>query len=175
MEAQKQQQQPIVEFEPSEPLSAISTPNLTDSESAALLRCINDVRQGEKVFFVRLTNRKQTKSRKRMPGEDYRPDPSLAPHAHEGMLVAAPLNRQKQVYLHLLDEARAPGDEPTGHTRITMRGILSFKVLAEHPGPLAPPPPVAAPASDALVESLLLQAQGVVASVKALQQRQARP
>ena len=104
-----------------------------------------------------------------MPGQDYRPDPSLAPHAHEGMLVAAPLNKQEQVYLHLLDEARAPGDEPTGHTRVTMRGILSFKVLGEHPGPLAKP--VAAPVSDALVESLLLQAKGVVASVKALQER----
>jgi hypothetical protein len=136
-------------------LTALVAPNLTAEESSELLRCINDVRQGRKVFYVRLTNRKVTNTPKRMPETDYRPDPGLAPHAHEGMLVRAPTNKKGHVYLHVLDEARIPthckrcGEELVsrrcagcnhehGHTRVTMEGILSFKVLGDKPGPLAP-------------------------------------
>jgi hypothetical protein len=155
------------------PVSAISTPNLSNEESAALLDCINAVRSGEKVFLVRLTNQKVTKSRKRQPGVDYRPDPALRPHAHEGLLVKAPTNGQGEVYLHILDQARRPGDEEHGHTRITMRGILSFRVLAEYTGPngRAAPEPVAVAPQDMLAQSLLMQAQAMMSMAMALQQQ----
>lgn len=121
------------------PVTDISTPNLTDKESALLLDCINKVRSGEKEYLVLLTNKKVTNTPKRMPVEDYQPHPALAPNAHKGWLVAAPTNKEGKVYLHLLDGARIPPDDGDfGHTRITMDGILSFEVLRERPGPLAP-------------------------------------
>jgi len=155
-------------FEPDSPVSAISTPNLTDAEASALLECINDVRAGQKQFYVRLSNRKTTNGRKRMPGVDYQADRSLAPHAHEGWLYAAPTNKKKKVYLRLKDEARAkPDQEPeidpeTGepvvrwdYTSITMEGILSFKVIGNAPGPVVPVK-VAAPVLDAIAQQALL-------------------
>jgi len=145
----------VAEFVADSHVSAISTPNLTDSEASELLRCINEVRAGNKRFYVRLTNRKQSKAKARVPGVDYKADPGLAPHAHEGWLYAAPTNKKLKVYLRIMDEARAPLgedgevelDPETGepirkwnYTCVTMAGILSFKVMGDAPGPLTPTP-----------------------------------
>lgn len=131
-------------FVAEEPLSVIVTPHLKAEESAKLLACINAVRTGEKVFYVRLTNHKVTNGPKRIPPADYVADPALAPHAHEGLLVAAPINRKHKVYLRIHDEARKPDEgRDFGFTNISMDGIESFKVLGERPGPLAKPEPVA--------------------------------
>ena len=138
-------------FQPSPPVGDIVTPNLTGEESALLLDCINKVRAGETEFYVLLTNEKVTPTRRRMPGDDFVAHPALAPHAHKGWLVAAPLNKKGDVYLHILDDARKIVDETgehPGHTRITMQGVLSFEVIKTRPGqaikPAAPSPvPVA--------------------------------
>lgn len=118
---------------------SIITPNLTDEEAAELLDAINDVRAGDKEFYVVVTNKKVTKSRKRLPERNYVPHPALAPHAHKGWLVAANTNKKGEVYLHILDEARRrpEQDENHHHTRVTMKGILSFEIQKVRSGPLA--------------------------------------
>ena len=158
------QTQTPVEFKPLSTVADISTPQITLKESAALLECINAVRTGEKVFFVRLTNRKARNEdgsykhgRKREPGVDFKADPALAPDAHEGILYAAPTNKQGEVYLRLKDGARAPEDEDFGFTCVTLAQIRSFRVLAEFDGPAAKPAPQAAPQPEA---PNLNQAQG---------------
>ena len=171
-------------------VESIDTPNLTAGENQELLDCINAVRAGETEFYVKVTNKKVTKSRKRMPEQDYDPDPTLVPYAHKGWLVAAPLNKQKKVYLHIYDEARAKskGDK-FGHTRVTMEGILSFAVETDprndekitRPGPLGDPEPTpevvepspqaqAAPVFDAALASraLMLQSQALMCQAQAL-------
>lgn len=135
------------------PVGDISTPHLTATESSKLLDAINAVRAGEKVYTVRLTQRKLRKpdgsykhGRKRVPGVDYVPDPALAPDAHEGLLYAAPTNKRGEVYLRLRDGARRPvdlaeGADEFGFTCATMEGLRSFRILAEFDGPLAAPKP----------------------------------
>lgn len=121
---------------------------LRPAELAELQECVRHVQSGELQYYVELTNRKQTKSKKRLPGEHYDPDPALRPHAHRGWLVAAPTNLQDEVYLHIYDEARAKVQgENFGHTRVTLRGLRSFKALTDprtgeritRPGPLGSP------------------------------------
>lgn len=125
-----------------EPLARIvvQANSLKPDELDALQECIDGVRSGEKEYYVLLTNKKQTNSKKRMPGIHYDAHPALAPHAHKGWLVAAPLNKQEQIYLHIFDEARAQElGENFGHTRVTLKGLRSFEVLRSRPGPLAAP------------------------------------
>jgi hypothetical protein len=178
------------------PVTAISTPNLTEQSASKLLNCINEVRSGEKVFFVRLNNRKQTKSPKRMPNRDFQPDPGLSPGTHEGWLVSAPTNKKGKVYLHLLDRARAgvdSGVEPHdlswadihaelaedkllpknerrwNHTRITMLGIRSFRLIKSqdrYPEPVQSAPVLTNP--QAMVQSLMLQSQALMLQAQAL-------
>lgn len=135
-------------YEALPPVSAIATPNLTDSESVEFLDSINAVRSGEKQFFVLLTNHKVLKADggyahgpKRVPERDYDPHPALKPHAHMGWMSKAPTNDRGEVYVYVFDAARAQAGEK-GHTNVTMEGIHSFKVLNERPGPLAKPEPV---------------------------------
>ena len=168
-------------------VSAVHAPHLSDEAQRDLLNAINDVRTGKKVFYVRLTNRKVTKAPARVPEQDYRPDPGLQPHAHEGWLIAAPTNRKRKVYLRLKDEARqrmVEDDGPRGwfHTCISLEGIRSFKILRDAPGPeaLAQPQPqaapaqaVAAPAFDAQLaaQALMLQSQALMCQAQALMLR----
>lgn len=159
------EQNDVVEtFVPSPPVGDIVTNNLTSEESALLLDCINKVRAGETEFYVLLTNEKVTPTKRRMPGNDYVAHPALAPHAHKGWLVAAPLNKKGDVYLHILDDARMIVDETgehPGHTRITMQGILSFEVLKSRPGRATKPAAtsVPAPANPQLVLAQAMSAQ----------------
>jgi len=140
MTAQQQQQQvERVERDILPPVTDIVTPNLSDAESVALLDAINAVRSGEKDFQVLLTNSKVTGGRKRLGGVDYDPVAGLAPHAHLGWLTKAPTNKKGEVYVYVYDEARAQAGE-NGHTNVTMRGIQSFRVLGERPGPHARKP-----------------------------------
>ena len=178
-----QDSQPFVE--------AIVADGLTDDECEVLLRCINGVRSGETEYFVELTNRKQTNSRKRMPGDDYQADPALVPGGHRGWLVAAPRNKAELIYLHVYDEARAAskGDK-YGHTRATLQGLRSFKVMEDprtgdpitRPGPLAPDvedvveaeaPQAQAPVAAAFdpqkaSQALMLQSQAMMCQAQAL-------
>lgn len=183
------------EYEVEPPVTAISTPNLTEKSAAKLLNCINAVRSGEKVFFVRANNRKVTKSPKRMPDRDYQADRGLAPGTHEGWLVSAPTNKKGKVYLHLLDRARAGVDSDVeaydmtwaevqaelaedkllpkrerrwNHTRITMLGIRSFRVhKSEDRYPQAQTfPTMLNP--QAMVQSLMLQSQSLMLQAQAL-------
>ena len=163
---------------------------LRPSELAELERCVNAVRAGELEFYVKLTNKKQTASKKRMPGEHYDPDPTLVPGAHKGWLVAAPLNKEGNVYLHVYDEARAKErGEGFGHTRVTLKGLRSFEVVTDprdgeqivRPGPLAEPESESEPtpqaqavvAFDAALASqaLMLQSQALMCQAQALMLR----
>ena len=136
-------------FEPEPLVSAISTPDLTPAESSLLLECINAVRSGEKMFYVRLGHVKTGKGRSRIAGVDYKADKTLSPQGHEGWLYAAPTNKKRNVYLRLKDEARAKPDQApnydpeTGellpewdYTCATLANLFAFKVLREAPGPL---------------------------------------
>jgi hypothetical protein len=164
------------------PVADIVVPNLDPDEKLVLLDCINKVRAGELEYYVTVTNRKVTKSRKRLPDRDYRPDPALVPYAHKGWLVAAPINQKGLVYLHIYDEARAKsaGDK-FGHTRVTMEGIQSFTV--EHdprtfepitrPGPLADPddhPAAASEHPDPVTDPLLVAANALFTQAQACTQ-----
>ena len=163
--------------------------SISPEERAALLKCVNGVRSGEVEYYVVVTNRKQTKSKKRMPGEDYAPDPALVPYAHKGWLVAANKNQKKEVYLHIYDEARAKlkGDN-YGHTRVTLRGLRSFKIETDprtgeeitRPGPMGLDDPAADPAPVAeaqapvapfdpnlAAQSLMVQSQAFMAQSQA--------
>ncbi len=167
----------------------IVCPNLTDNERIKLQACIDRVRSGEREFFVRVTNHKVTRSRKRVDGEDYNAKRALAPHAHEGWLVAAPTNKKGEVYIHIFDEARAKDPNEFGHTRITMMGIQSFEVVRDpltgqditRPGPLGiedarQPAPKQAQAQQAqaqqpqLGDPRLLMAQAMFFQAQALMQ-----
>lgn len=125
-------------FAPLGTVGDISTPGLSDSESAKLLDVINGLRSGEHVYLVRVTYEKQTKAKPRIEGEDYVGDPALRRDAHEGILYAAPDNKRREVYLRMADGARRPNEKAEhGYTCLKPAGIKSFKVLAEFPGPVA--------------------------------------
>jgi len=170
-------------------VAEIVTPHLTADEHDVLLKCVNAVRAGEIEFYVKVTNRKVTNSKKRMPGEHYEPDPTLVPGAHKGWLVAAPINQKGKVYLHIYDEARAKSKaDRFGHTRITMEGIRSFAVEFDprsyepitRPGPLGdhdPTPEGQAPQAVATfdaalaAQALILQSQALMCQAQALMLR----
>jgi len=156
---------------------------LKPSELDELLLCIAGVRSGQLEYFVTLTNKKQTKSRRRIAGVDYEANPALSPNAHKGWLVAAPVNKKGETYLHLFDEARAQElGENFGHTRATLRGLRSFVVESDprtgdsitRPGPLAVIVPVvveaprADPVLQAQAEAIALQAEALAAQAKLL-------
>jgi len=150
---------------------------LRAGELEELRECIYQVQTGKLEYYVLLTNRKQTRSKKRMPGQDYDPNPALAPHAHKGWLVAAPVNKKGFVYLHIYDEARAQErGEGFGHTRITLQGLRSFEVLRDRPGPLAEPEPetpkpVQGPDPQALMgQAMVFMGQAMIAQASRDQQ-----
>lgn len=127
-------------FQAQPPISVIVTPNLKPEESARLLECINKVRSGERVYLVRITYHKVTNAPRRLPEQDYVPDPALRPNAHEGWLTEARLNKKGKLFIRLHDEARRPDDgHQHGFTCNLLDGIESFKVLGERSGPLAKP------------------------------------
>ena len=178
------QTQTATTYEPMSPVQDISTPHLTDEESASLLDCINDVRAGEAQYMVLLTNRKVTNTPKRLPGRDYVEHPALRGDAHLGWLMQAPNNKKTGlVYLHVAgDESRRSEKNPDGHTRITLEGIRSFAVLGEQAGPLAvepqaepqlqqeAPQPAPQPVDPRLVmaQALFLQGQALIQMAQAL-------
>lgn len=168
MTVQQQPVQPVQqaprEFVAEPPISVIVTPRLGADEAGRLLTCMNKVRSGEVVYLVRLTNRRVSKGPPRLPDQDYQADPALQPHAHEGWLVEARINKKGVPYIRLHDEARKPvgAEREFGFTCISMEGIESFKVLAERPGPLAVPAPQPAVAQPLAAQTALaLQAQGL--------------
>ena len=166
-----QVQDKAYEFVAQEELPNLVAPNLSAEESAALLTCINDVRAGRKVFLVRATNRKVSNGKPRVAGRDYVADPALVPNAHEGMMTRAEVNKRGIPYFYLKDGARAPEDEPHGHTNISVAGILSFRVLREFPGPLAEPEPQPArpePQAAPVVNPQAVMAQILMAQAQAL-------
>lgn len=171
------QAEPVREFEPQPPLESLEAEHLTDNERAELLKCINEVRSGRKVYLVRVTNQKVSQGRPRVPHVDFVPDPALAVNAHEGMMTRALVNQKGVPYFYLKDGARAPEDEPYGHTNISAAGILSFRVLREFPGPLAKPEPSPAQAPQAtppnpqavMAQILAAQAQAMMSMAVAMQ------
>ena len=132
-----------VEFEALPGVENISTPNLSDEESVALLDCINNIRSGRKQYLVLVRHRKARKpngnyahGRARVPGQDYDALPGVSPETHIGWMTKAPTNQQGNTYVYVYDEARALDGE-RGHTNMGLDDIYGFRVLAERPGPLA--------------------------------------
>lgn len=125
-------------FTPLPTVGDISSPKLSDAESAKLLDCINGLRSGETTYLVRVTYEKQTKAKPRIEGQDYVGDPALRRDAHEGIIYAAPDNKRREVYIRMADGARRPDESAEhGYTCLKPQGLTSFKVLAEFPGPVA--------------------------------------
>ena len=163
---------PLPEFEPQPELEGpLDAPNLRPEQAQRLLECINDVRQGRKVFLVRATNNKVSNGPARLPDQDYVPDPGLAVNAHEGIMTRAALNKKTGIpYFYMKDGARAPESEEHGHTNISLAGITSFKVLGEFPGPLAPADPQrVTPQQAQMAQAVALQASAVQVQASILQ------
>lgn len=167
-------------------ISSVQADSLRPDEVDELRRAINGVRSGETEYLVLLTNRKQTNSKKRLPGTHYDAHPALAAHAHKGWLVAAPLNARGEIYLHIYDEARAQErGKNFGHTRVTLKGLRSFEILRERPGPLADPDETVAAGSAqtfvgfdpqaAMANALFLQAQALTLMGQAMIAWSAQP
>jgi hypothetical protein len=166
-EQQQEQQQERIKRDILPPVIDIMTPNLSDTESVALLDAINAVRSGEKDFQVLVTNNKVTGGRKRLAKVDYDPVEGLAPHAHLGWMTKAPTNKKGRVYIYIFDEARAQAGE-NGHTNISMDGIRSFRTLGERPGPHAPQRPNNAQAL--MADALYAQGQALILASQAMKQ-----
>lgn len=143
----------VAPFVPLEPVGAINAPNLTDREAAALLTAINAVRSGISQFNVMLTNKRVSKGKPRIAGEDYNPLAGLSCEAHTGTLVAAPTNKRGEVYLRLADAARGTDENPEGWTAISLAGIQSFRVIG---------PPLPGPVARAAAEAMRTAVQAVV-------------
>jgi len=158
-------------FTPEPAVTLISTPLLSDTESTTLLECINGLRSGLKMFYVRMGHNKTGKGKPRVAGVDYKADPTLSPNSHEGWLYAAPTNKEKLVYLRMKDEARAkPDQEPEldpetdlplvkwNYTSTSLANIFAFKVIGDAAGPLAPVKVEAKPVDPVAQQTLLAQA-----------------
>lgn len=161
-------------FTPLPTVGDISTPSLSDDESAKLLDCINGLRTGETIYLVRVTYRKQTRAKPRIAGQDYVADPALRSDAHEGIMYAAPSNKRREVYLRLADGARRPDETAEhGYTCLKPEGLTSFKVLGEFPGYAAQERQAAQEAAQAAQPqsnpmALMLMAQAMFATAQGL-------
>lgn len=154
----------------------IQAAGLNTGELEELRECIFNLQNGRKEYYVLLTNRKQTKSKKRKPGEHFEAHPALAPHAHKGWLVAAAINQQGGIYLHMYDEARAKirGDG-FGHTRVTLQGLRSFEVLRDRPGPLGEPTPQPQPVQAQMPDPQALMGQAMILMGQAMVAQATQP
>jgi hypothetical protein len=116
----------------------LNTPNLGQSERAALLLALNSVIVGTGRVYVSFTYQKQTKTKARKPGEDYVAMPGVSPDAFTGRLslvarrVDNRANRRAgvvgKVFFHVPSTTRANGINPYGPTNFRPDGVLSFVV-----------------------------------------------
>jgi hypothetical protein len=130
-------------FVPLAPVAAIPTGKLPQHEASKLLEVVNGVRSGEAQYVVTVTYDKQTKAKPRIAGETYQALPGVTAKCHTGTVVAAPTNRQGQIYLRIRDAARAPipgetpnPDEEAGWTCVKPCGLTSFRMLSKLDGPV---------------------------------------
>src|ERR1700722_18582548 len=83
---------------------------LSPDAREALLCAINGTRLGVFTFSIAVEYAKQTKAKPRIEGEHYQGLPCTTSALHVGTLVAAPTNKEGEVYLRVLDMARADGE-----------------------------------------------------------------
>ena len=88
-------------------LDAIDAPMLDATTRQVLLDAINGTRLGFFTFSVAVEYDKQTKAKPRVEGTHYMGLPGATSKLHVGTLVAAPTNKEGEVYLRVLDMARA--------------------------------------------------------------------
>jgi hypothetical protein len=127
-------------FTPLAPVASIEAPLLTNEARQVLLDAINGTRMGFFTFSVALEYDKQTKAKPRVEGEHYMGLPGVSCKLHVGTLVAAPTNKEGQVYLRVLDMARADGENAANWTAFKLSGIKSFQVRGAIPGPATKSP-----------------------------------
>lgn len=120
----------------------ISTPHLDLPSKAALMTAINVVDAGLMEVTVSMTYRKQTRTRKRLAGEDYVGMPGVTMASQIGILrvlrrVNSERNRRAgvagKVYFRVVSCTRANGVDPAGFTNIRPEGITAFVVLGARP------------------------------------------
>ena len=124
-------------------LDAIDAPMLDATTRQVLLDAINGTRLGFFTFSVAVEYDKQTKAKPRVEGTHYMGLPGATSKLHVGTLVAAPTNKEGEVYLRVLDMARADGERAANWTALKLKGIKKFQVRGAVPGPACKPQAVA--------------------------------
>jgi len=112
---------------------------LDASARQMLLDAINGTRMGFFTFSVAVEYDKQTKAKPRLEGTHYLGLPGTTSKLHVGTLVAAPTNKEGEVYLRVLDMARADGESAANWTALKLSGLKSFQVRGAVPGPATKP------------------------------------
>jgi hypothetical protein len=111
---------------------------LSQDARDALLAAINGTRLGLFTFSIAVEYAKQTKAKPRIEGEHYMGLPGTSTQLHVGTLVAAPTNKEGEVYLRVFDMARADGENAAAWTALKLCGLKAFQVRGAVAGPLAP-------------------------------------
>jgi hypothetical protein len=135
---------PFVALPPVEACAVASATMLSQEARDVLLAAINGTRMGVFLFSVACEYDKQTKAKPRIEGETYVGLPGTTSKLHLGTLVAAPTNKEGEVYLRVFDMARADGESAANWTALKLSGLKSFQVRGASPGPLAPKPTTSA-------------------------------
>lgn len=110
-------------------VTSLPSHKLTPHESAVLLMVVNTVRAGFFMFQVTFTYNKVTTRPPRKAPADYQAMPGTTPLFHVGTVVAAPTNKDGEVYLRIVDAARAAAGDEYGWTAFRPEGLTSFRVL----------------------------------------------
>lgn len=118
--------------------STIRCPNLNPTQYATLLTTVIAVDSGACDATVSLTYLKQTKTRPRIAGEDYVPQPGVSCETQTGQLrvlrrVDNKANRKAgvvgRIYFKVKSSTRADGVTDHGYTNIRPEGITAFALL----------------------------------------------
>lgn len=121
-------------FNPLPPISGVEAPGLTPLERTLLVLAINDVRQGAHAVWAKVQYDKQTDAEPRIDGVDYLGDDADG-KGHLVRIVAAPTNRDGEVYLKTQDYSRANGEAPWAWTNFKLAGLKSFQLRGLERGP----------------------------------------
>lgn len=104
---------------------------------AALLKCINRTRSGEKLYTIDVKYECVTDSPRRHAPADYQIPHGVSHKLHSGLVVNARETQAGNWILVLKDTMRSDQGQ-AGFTSLRLDGLRSFKILTEEDGPLAP-------------------------------------
>lgn len=124
--------QPPVVFTTGNPAKGIG-----GAARAALLKCVNRTRSGEKLYTIDVKYECVTDSPRRHAPADYQIPFGVSHKLHTGVVVNARETQAGNWILVLKDTMRADQGE-AGFTSLRLDGLRSFKIVKESDGPLAP-------------------------------------